>query len=369
MASLVVPYDMESSTRLKARTYYAPAYQLFDEPEVPYDHISTTHQTTTASVVLDDVLSPISIPSLDNVPPPISTISLDNVLSHLSTLPPQHTLYTHTIDALPGPSQLSELRSTHALDDRPIDDLIRGVLDLSLDDVPTQLLTLGPHHALHGHSVDALPNNIKVLALDDSLAINILLNNTDARALDDNHAIDAPLQRSEAHTLGFDASQSSKLQLQHMLHDNTNDTLLHDAGAFSLDDGLSQSSELQLQSTLDDTINMLQQKMDALSLDDDPYFLHDDDANTLLRNTEPLTHDSRSQSSEFRLQHTLHDHAINTVFRNVEPITQRQSLAVAKFQPQHILLATELRTTSTNDVDASNISPVSESPTTNPDDT
>ncbi|KAG1858407.1 hypothetical protein DFJ58DRAFT_726661 [Suillus subalutaceus] len=331
---------------------------------LPLDNVPS-HIST---ISLDDVASHISILPLDDVPSHLSSLSLDSVHSHLSTLPPQHILYAHTINTLPDPSQPSELQSTHALNDRtitnlpgtppdsqsskcqprstqvqdcPIDDLIRRMLDLSLDDAPSQLLTLGPYHALHGRPVDALPNNTKVLALNDSLAINTLPenpdaltlddnhaiaidallqksaaltldnhaiaidallpmqklatltlddnydintlpNNTDALALDGNHAIDAPPQQSEALTLSFDASQSSKLQLQHMLHDDTDDTLLHNTGAFSLDDGSSQSSELQLQSTLDDTIDVLLQKMDALSLDDHPswsqprHILYDD---------------------------------------------------------------------------------------------
>ncbi|KAG2348513.1 hypothetical protein BDR05DRAFT_995888 [Suillus weaverae] len=278
-----------------------------------------------STLSLDNVRSPVSILSPDDVPSSISTISLDNVPNIL----PHHTLYDHAIDTLPDPSQPSKLWSTHTIDDHtitnlpetlppdsqsskcqpqrtlvhdyPIDDLIRRMLDLSLDDVPSQLLKLRPHCTLYDHPIDAPPSKTKALALDDNLTIDalpkntdtpaldnnhviaidallqksapfalddnhdigMLPNNTDALALDDNHAIDALLQQLETLTLGDDDSQSSKLQLQHTLHYNTD--------AFSID-GPFQSSELQLQSTLYDTITIdtLLHQLDALSLDDDP---------------------------------------------------------------------------------------------------
>ncbi|KAG1774311.1 hypothetical protein EV702DRAFT_541686 [Suillus placidus] len=320
-------------------------------------HVSSLSPDDVSSSIstlsLDNVRSPVSILSPDDVPSSIPTISLDNVPSIL----PHHTPYDHAIDTLPDPSQPSKLWSAHALDDHtitnlpgtlpsdsqsskcqpqhtlvhdyPIDDLIRRMLDLSLDDVPSQLLKLRPHRTLvHDHPIDAppkalalddnlaidtLPKNADTLALDDNHVIAIdalpatltlddnhdigtllnntdalalddnhviaidalpaaltlddnhdistLPNNTDALALDDNHAIDALLQQLETLTLSDDDSQSSKLQLQHTLHYNTD--------AFSLD-GPFQSSELQLQSTLHDTIDTLVQQLDALSLDDDP---------------------------------------------------------------------------------------------------
>ncbi|KAG1723871.1 hypothetical protein EDB19DRAFT_339402 [Suillus lakei] len=253
-------------------------------------HIST--------ISLANVPSHSSTYPLDDVPSHLSTysrprtlsgsinnsFSLDNVPLHLSTLRPHHTLHDHAIDTLPGPSQPSELRPTHSLHDHTIanlpgtlplhngspqsskcqlqrilvhdyliDDLIRRMADLSLDEVPSQSSTLRPHHALHDHAFDTPPSNTKALALADNLAIDMLPNNADTLTLDDNHAInslpknaetltldnnhaiaiDALLQKPEAHTLDDNASQSSELQLQHTLYDNTNETLLHKMDTFS----------------------------------------------------------------------------------------------------------------------------------------
>lgn len=303
---------------------------------LPFQVFLSTMYRLTFQLSLDNVPSHVSILSLDDVPSSISTLSLDNVPSHLSIILPHHALYLydHAIDTLPDPCQPSKLWSTHALDDHtivnlprtlppdspqsskcqpkrtlvhdyPIDDLIRRMLDLSLDDVPSRLLKLRPHRTLHDHPIDAppsktkalaldgnltidtLPKNVDTLALDDNhvIAIDALLqtsaaltlddnhnigmlpNNTDALALDDNHAIDALLQQPETITLGDHDSQSSQLQLQDMLHDNTSDTLHYNTDTFSLDG----PSGLQLHSTLhNDIIDTLLQQLVALSLDDDP---------------------------------------------------------------------------------------------------
>ncbi|KAG2132352.1 hypothetical protein DEU56DRAFT_442332 [Suillus clintonianus] len=286
-------------------------------------HLSSTSLDNVSShlspLSLDNVSSHLSVPSLDDVTSHLSTLSpdyvsyhlsipsLDNVPSQLSTIGQHHTLHDHTIDILPDSSQhtITNLPVILPLDngspqsskcqpqrtlvhDHSIDNLIKKIAALSLDEVPSQLSKLRPHHALHDHTIDALPNNTKALALDDDHTIDALPNNTKALALDDNHSdtIDALLQTPEALTLDDD----------HAI-DNTESLTLGDDHAF---DALPQKSEAL---TLDDNhaIDTLPDNTEALTLDDNHAI------NALLQNSDALT--------------TLHDDTIYDLLQRMETLT------------------------------------------------
>ncbi|KAG2150486.1 hypothetical protein DEU56DRAFT_977764 [Suillus clintonianus] len=226
----------------------------------------------------DNVSSHLPTPSLDNVP---SQFSLDDVPSQPSTIGQHHTLQDHAIDILPDSSQPPKLRPTipvilpldgspqssicqpqrTLVHDHSIDNLIRKIAALSLDEVPSQLSKLHPHHALHDHAIDALPNNTKALALDDNHAIDALLPTSEALTLDDHHAFDALLQKLEALTLD---------------DNHTIDTLPDNTEALTLDDNHDINALLQTPDVLtilhDDTIHDLLQEMAALTLDDTPLY-------------------------------------------------------------------------------------------------
>ncbi|KAG2115504.1 hypothetical protein DEU56DRAFT_919358 [Suillus clintonianus] len=227
-----------------------------------------------SSISPDNVSSHLPTPSLDNVP---SQFSLDDVPSRLSTIGRHHALQDHAIDILPYSSQPPKLRPTIPvflpLDGSPqssicqpqralvhdysIDNLIRKIAALSLDEVPSQLSILRPHHALHNHAIDALPNDTKALTLDDDHAIN----NTEALTLDDHHTFDSLLQKSEALTLD---------------DNHAIDTLPDNTEALTLDDNHAINALLQnpdaLTTLYDDAIDDLLQKMEALTLDDNPHY-------------------------------------------------------------------------------------------------
>ncbi|KAG2149355.1 hypothetical protein DEU56DRAFT_61258 [Suillus clintonianus] len=209
------------------------------------------------STPLDNVPSHVSTPSLDNVTSHLSSISPDNTSSHLptpsldnvasqfsldvpsqlSTIGRHHTLQDHAIDILPDSSQPPKLRPTipvilpldgspqssichpqrTLVHDHSIDNLIRKIAALSLDEVPSRLSTLRPHHAIHNHAIDALLPTSEALTLDDDHAID----NTEVLTLDDNHTFDALLQSPDALTT---------------LHDDTIDDLLQKMEALTLDD-------------------------------------------------------------------------------------------------------------------------------------
>ncbi|KAG2061223.1 hypothetical protein BDR06DRAFT_1016375 [Suillus hirtellus] len=371
-----------------------PTISTLSLDDVP-SHIPTFYldnvPTHLSSLSLNSVPSTISTLSLDSVPSTISTLSLDDVPSHLSTLPSHHILYDHTIDTIPDLSQPSkQVRSTLALDDHtiahlfgtlpsdppqsskcqpqctlvhdcPMDDLIRRMLDLSLDDVPSRLLTLQPHHALHCHPVDTLPNNMKALALDDDLAIDGLPKNADTLTLDDNHAIaiDALLQKSATLTLDDNHAIAIDALLQKLatltLDDSYDiDMLPNNADALALDDNHAIAIDALPQKsatlTLDDNydIDMPPNNTDALALNNhaidarlqqsETLTLGDNASQSsklqLLHNTNVFPLDSPSQSPEFQLQSTLHDDTIEMLLQSIDATSLDND--PFQSQPQHI---------------------------------
>ncbi|KAG2148932.1 hypothetical protein DEU56DRAFT_753159 [Suillus clintonianus] len=273
-------------------------------------HLSSTSLDNVSShlspLSLDNVSSHLSVPPLDDVTSHLSTLSpddvsyhlsipsLDNVPSQLSTVGRHHTLHDHTIDILPDSSQhtITNLPVILPLDngspqsskcqpqrtlvhDHSIDNLIKKIAALSLDEVPSQLSKLRPHSALHDHTIDALPNNTKALALDDNHTIDALLQTPEALTLDDDHAID----NTEALTLDDDHAFDALPQKSEALTLDDNhaiDTLPDNTEALTLDDNHATNALLQNSDALttlhDDTIYDLLQRMEALTLDDTPLY-------------------------------------------------------------------------------------------------
>ncbi|KAG1879347.1 hypothetical protein C8R48DRAFT_758681 [Suillus tomentosus] len=331
----------------------------------------------------DNPTRAMSALSLDDVPSHISTISLADVTSHLSPLSnvPSHFNSTFSLDNVPfddPPSRLSTLPldyvpshllilrphvdngSPHSpkcqpqrtvVHDHAIDDLVRKMVALSPDNVPSQLSKFQPH--LHDHAIDALLQKSKALTLDnyaiDSLLqksealITVYENPTiDALALDGNHAINALLQASEAlvspnenstiDALALDSNHAIDALLQNseaLVPSNENFTI--DALALDGDhalDALLQKSEvlvaLNENFTIDilaldsnHTIDALLQKsealvspnenftIDALALDDN----HAIDA--LLHKLEALTLDSNHAIQVDALLHRSDTHTLD----------------------------------------------------------
>ncbi|KAG1835688.1 hypothetical protein EV424DRAFT_1340747 [Suillus variegatus] len=276
---------------------------LSDESTFYEDDCQATTQCLTDDKPKHTLHAEFDSHTINNLIRRMATLSLNDVPSHVSNL------------SLDNPSKL---RSTHALDDHTITHLL-GTLPpdppqsskyLSLDDVPSRLLTLQPHHALHRHHVDTLPNNTKALALDDDLAIDALPKNADTLTLDDNYAIaiDTLLQKSatltldDNHVIAIDALLQKLATLT--LDDSYDiDVLPNNADALALDDNHAIAIDALLQKsatlTLDDNydIDTLPNNTDALALNN-----HAIDA--LLQQSEILTlGDDASQSSKLQLLH------------------------------------------------------------------
>ncbi|KAG1796767.1 uncharacterized protein HD556DRAFT_283881 [Suillus plorans] len=303
-------------------------------------HISTISLADVPSeydshTIDDNLTRAMSALSLDDVPSHISTISLADVPSHLFPLSnvPSHFNSTHSLDNVSfddPPSRLSTLPldhvSSHLLILRPhvdngsphsskcqpqrtvvhdhaIDDLVRKMVALSLDNVPSQLSKFQPH--LHDHAINALLQQSKALTLDN-YAIDTLLQKSealitayenptiDALALDGNHAINALLQKSEALVASNENSTIDALALD---GDHALDALLHKLEALTLDNDYA----IQVDALLD--------RSDAHTLNDNV--------------SQPSKHMLQDNTDDSSSHQHLHRNTTNTLLRNIEAINPR----------------------------------------------